>query len=148
MGWLITCSSIPQPGRIHEQALKNANTQLVNHLFGLDISHFWGAGTFSSSDGQRFPVSGKNRSARAIIRDFGYKPGVTFYSWASNQLSLYGGKATVSTIRDATYVLDEIMANETELPIFEHTTDTDGYSEIVFALFDLLGLTLPRVSKA
>lgn len=131
---------------IHEQALKNANTQLVNHLFELDISHFWGAGTFSSSDGQRFPVSGKNRSARAILRDFGYKPGITFYSWASDQLSLYGGKATVSTIRDATYVLDEILANETELPIFEHTTDTNGYSEIIFALFDLLGLTFtPRI---
>lgn len=36
--------------------------------------------------------------------------------------------------RDATYVLDEILANETELPILEHTTDTSGYTEIVFAL--------------
>ena len=131
---------------VHEQALKKANTQLVNYHFGLEISHLWGAGTFSSSDGQRFPISGKNRKARAILRDFGYKPGITFYSWSSDQLSLYGGKAIVSTIRDATYVLDEILANETELPIFEHTTDTDGYSEIVFALFDLLGLSFtPRI---
>jgi TnpA family transposase len=43
-------------------------------------------------------------------------------------------------VQDATYVLDEILANETELPIVEHTTDTAGYTEIVFALFDLLGL--------
>ena len=49
-------------------------------------------------------------------------------------------------MRDATYVLDEILANETELPILEHTTDTHGYTEIVFALFDLLGLTFtPRI---
>lgn len=66
--------------------------------------------------------------------------------WTSDQFSLYGGKAIASTVRDATYVLDEILANETELPILEHTTDTSGYTEIVFALFDLLGLTFtPRI---
>ena len=49
-------------------------------------------------------------------------------------------------MRDATYVLDEILDNETELPILEHTTDTAGYTEIVFALFDLLGLQFsPRI---
>ena len=51
-----------------------------------------------------------------------------------------------ATVRDATYVLDEILDNETELPILEHTTDTAGYTEIVFALFDLLGLQFsPRI---
>ena len=49
-------------------------------------------------------------------------------------------------MRDATYVLDEILDNETELSIVEHTTDTVGYTEIVFALFDLLGLQFsPRI---
>ena len=43
-------------------------------------------------------------------------------------------------------MLDEILDNETELPIVEHTTDTAGYTEIVFALFDLLGLQFsPRI---
>lgn len=49
-------------------------------------------------------------------------------------------------MRDALYVLDEILDNETELPIFEHTTDTAGYTDLVFALFDLLGLQFsPRI---
>ena len=131
---------------IHSETLKEANTELVNYHHRLSISSSWGAGTLSSSDGQRFPVSGKNRKARSIRRDFDYRRGVTFYTWTSDQLSLYGGKAIVSTVRDATYVLDEILANETELPIIEHTTDTSGYTEIVFALFDLLGLTFtPRI---
>lgn len=65
---------------------------------------------------------------------------------SQHRLSLYGAKAIASTVRDATYVLDVILANETELPILEHTTDTNGYTEIVFALFDLLGLTFtPRI---
>jgi TnpA family transposase len=120
--------------------------QGCNFSHSLDMSQVWGLGTLSSSDGQRFPVTGRSRKARTILRYFGYGRGVTFYTWTSDQFSLYGGKAIVSTVRDATYVLDEILANETELPILEHTTDTSGYTEIVFALFDLLGLTFtPRI---
>lgn len=38
------------------------------------------------------------------------------------------------------------MDNETELEILEHTTDTAGYTELVFALFDLLGMQFsPRI---
>lgn len=49
-------------------------------------------------------------------------------------------------MRDATYVLDATLNNETELPIVEHTTDTAGYTELIFALFDLLGLRFsPRI---
>ncbi len=43
-------------------------------------------------------------------------------------------------MRDATFVLDAILDNETDLPLMEHATDTAGFSEILFALFDLLGL--------
>jgi TnpA family transposase len=42
-------------------------------------------------------------------------------------------------MRNATVVLDEILDNETKLPLFQHATDTAGYTEIIFALFDLLG---------
>ena len=51
-----------------------------------------------------------------------------------------------STDRDATYVLDLILDKETELPIVEHTTDSHGVTDIMFALFDLLGLQFsPRI---
>ena len=43
-------------------------------------------------------------------------------------------------------MLDEILDNETELPIEQHMTDTAGYTELVFALFELLGLQFsPRI---
>jgi TnpA family transposase len=69
----------------------------------------------------------------------GYGLGITFYSWTSDQLSQYGTKVVPVTVRDSTYVLDELCNNETELPIREHTTDTAGATEVIFALFDLLG---------
>ena len=129
-----------------EDNLKAANTALVNYHHRLTTSQQWGAGTLSSSDGQRLPLAGKNRQAKSIPKYFGYRRGITFYSWTSDQFSQYGGKAIPSTVRDATYVLDEILANETDLPVLEHSSDTSGYTEIVFALFDLLGLTFtPRI---
>jgi TnpA family transposase len=94
----------------------------------------------SSSDGQRFPVAVKTRNATSNPKYFGYGKGLTFYSWTSDQFSQYGSKVIPATVRDATYVLDAILDNETELEILEHTTDTAGYTELVFALFDLLGM--------
>jgi TnpA family transposase len=124
---------------LREDTLKAAFTALVNYHHHLPLSHAWGSGILSSSDGQRFPVSGKNRHARPMPPPLGYGLGITFYSWTSDQLSQYGTKCVPVTVRDSTYVLDEICNNETELPIREHTTDTAGATEIIFALFDLLG---------
>ena len=131
---------------VREETLEAAFTNLVNYHHKLPFSQVWGSGSLSSSDGQRFPVSGKNRHARAFPPTLGYGQGLTFYSWTSDQLSQYGSKPVIITARDATYVLDAILGNETELAILEHTTDTAGATEIIFALFDLLGLRFtPRL---
>lgn len=131
---------------IRDDTLRDANTVLVNYHYQLPLSRLWGGGILSSSDGQRFPVRGAVRQARALPRYFGYGKGITFYSWTSDQFSQYGSKPVPTTLRDATYVLDEILNNETELHILEHTTDTAGYTELIFALFDLLGLQFsPRI---
>ena len=129
-----------------EENLKKANTVLVNYHHKQWLSAHWGGGTLSSSDGQRFPTSGKIRNAKALPNYFGYGKGVTFYTHTSDQYSQYGSKSISSTERDATYVLDEIIGNETDLNILEHTTDTAGYSDLIFALFDLLGMDFcPRI---
>jgi len=131
---------------IRDDTLREAITTLINYHYHLPISHLWGGGMLSSSDGQRFPVRGKLHKARALPRYFGYGKGITFYSWTSDQFSQYGSKAIPTTVRDATYVLDEILNNETELDLIEHTTDTAGYTEVIFALFDRLGLRFsPRL---
>jgi len=132
---------------LREETLKNAFTELVNYQNRQPLAHLWGGGTLSSSDGQRFPVSVKTRNAVALPKYFGYGRGLTYYTWTSDQYSQFGSKVVPTTIRDATYVLDEILDNETELTILEHTTDTAGYTDLVFGLFDLLGLQFsPRLA--
>jgi len=131
---------------VREAALDRAVTDLVNFQHEQPLADCWGAGTMSSSDGQRFPVRGKVRNARALPRYFGYGRGITFYTWTSDQYSQYGTKVISTTVRDATYILDEILDNETELTILEHTSDTEGYTDLVFGLFDLLGMRFcPRL---
>src|ERR1700681_5074623 len=50
------------------------------------------------------------------------------------------------TDRDAAFVLDGLLYNESELEIEEHYTDTHGYTEINFAAFAMLGLRFcPRI---
>ena len=44
--------------------------------------------------------------------------------------------------RRSDYVLDEILANETDLEILEHTTDTNGYTDLLFAFFNLVNKRL------
>jgi TnpA family transposase len=119
--------------------------RLVNYHFHLPLSSYWGGGTLSSSDGQRFPVAVKAKNPTAIPR-YGYGQILTLYSWTSDQHSQWRCKPEPSTVRDAAYVLDGLPDNETELPLFEHTTDTAGYTEKIFGFFDGLGfLFSPRI---
>ncbi len=131
---------------LREETLQQAIDAIVNFHHPLPLAQCWGGGTISSSDGQRFPVAVKNAQAAALPKYFGYGKGVTFYTWTSDQLSQFAHKVIPATVRDATYVLDGILDNQTELNLLEHATDTAGYTEIVFALFDLLGLQFsPRI---
>ncbi|ROO86411.1 Tn3 transposase DDE domain-containing protein [Actinocorallia herbida] len=60
--------------------------------------------------------------------------------------STYGTKQIVPTTREANCTLDELLGNETDLPIHEHATDTHGATLVNFGLFDLVGKSLtPRI---
>jgi len=131
---------------IREETLQPATEELVNYQYRQPLSHYWGDGRFSSSDGQRFPVAVRTQNATPLPRYFGYGRGLTFLTWTSNQYSQYGTLVTPPTHREAAYTLDKILDNESELDIQEHTTDTDGYTDLIFALFDLLGMQFaPRL---
>ncbi len=62
---------------LREDTLKAATAVLVNFHYHQPLAAYWGGGTLSSSDGQRFPTSGKIRNATALPRYFGYGRGVT-----------------------------------------------------------------------
>ena len=131
---------------IREETLQPATDLLVNFQYQQQLSQHWGSGTFSSSDGQRFAVACKTNMASPLPRYFGFGRGLNVVTWTSDQLSQYGVRVTPPRIRESTYTLDAILDNQTSLNIKEHTTDTGGYTDIMFALFDLLGMQFsPRL---
>ncbi len=130
---------------VREETLRAANLTIIGHHQRLPLTAVFGAGTLSSSDGQRFPTRGKSVTARALSRYFANE-GLSTYTHVTDQHATYGTKVIVATKREAHYVLDEILGNATDLPISEHATDTHGVTLVNFGLFDLLGLQLsPRI---
>ncbi|KAF0846838.1 Tn3 family transposase [Nocardia caishijiensis] len=130
---------------VREETLRAANLVLIDYHQRLPLTPVFGAGTLSSSDGQRFPTRGKSTTARPMSRYFANE-GLSTYTHVTDQHATYGTKVIVATKREAHYVLDEILGNATDLPITEHATDTHGVTLVNFGLFDLLGMQLsPRI---
>jgi hypothetical protein len=106
------------------ETLEAANAAVVNYHHRLPLTRAFGSGTLSSSDGQRFPVKGKSITARHLSRYFARGQGVSTYTHVSDQHSTFDTKVIVATAPESHYVLDGLLGNETDLPVFEHATDT------------------------
>ena len=119
---------------LREDTLRAANTDVVNAHYRHPIAQLLGDGTLSSSDGLRLPTRGKSLTGRALSRYFVHE-GLTSYTHVSDQHSTFGTQIIVSTERDATFTLDEILDNTTELPLLEHTTDSHGQTLTTSAMF-------------
>ena len=118
----------------------------MNYHHRLPLTRAFGSGPLSSSDGQRFPVKGKSLTARHLSRYFARGQGVSTYTHVSDQHSTFDTKVIVATAPESHYVLDGLLGNATDLPVFEHATDTHGATLSNFALFDLVGKQLsPRI---
>src|SRR5450755_4202488 len=130
-----------------EDTLTAASASLIDFHHGLPLAQAWGTSRLSSSDAQRFAARTRAPGTAALPRYFGHRRrGLQIYSWTSDQYSQYASKVVTATVCDATHTLDGILDNQTVLPIEEHTTDTHGYTEMIFGAYDLLGLRFaPRI---
>ncbi len=132
---------------LREETLKAANAILVDYHHRLPFSQIWGDGSRSSSDGQRFAVQRNSLLSSFYPRYFGYYDrALSLYTHTSDQHSVYATQAISCAPREARYVLTGILNNDSLLPIREHTSDTHGYTEHLFALCALLGIAfMPRL---
>jgi TnpA family transposase len=132
---------------VRAATLKMANTILVDHHHRLPLSRIWGDGTRSSSDGQRFAVERDGLLGAFYPRYFGYyERALALYTHVADQSSVYATQAISCAPREANYVLDGILENDTILKIREHTSDTGGFTEPLWGLCLLLGIDfMPRL---
>jgi len=127
-----------------EDAQRTALATVANAIAQLDITKEWGQGRTSSSDGQRFSLRRKvlQQTYSPKFNDFA----IEFYSFIADNYAPFYSMPIECTDRDAPFVLDGILYNESDLPIEEHYVDTHGYTENNFAAFAMIGKRFaPRI---
>lgn len=101
----------------------------------------------SSSDGQKYGVSVLSVLSRHSFKYFGLGKGVSAYSFIDDRNRLFYNTVISTSEREAGYVLDGLMHND-DIESDIHSTDTHGYSEIVFGLCNSLGVFFaPRIKN-
>ncbi len=129
---------------MHEETQRAALALVVNAISDLDITKYWGDGTTSSSDGQRFPLRRKvlYKSYSHAFNDFALE----FYNFVADNYAPYYSLPHDCADRDAPFVLDGLLYNESDLDIQEHYTDTHGFTDTNFAAFAMYGRRFsPRI---
>lgn len=135
-----------QAWHVRDETYSAALAELINAQHRHPFAAWWGDGTTSSSDGQRFKAGGSAEASGNINPKYGSEPGVQFYTHISDQYAPFHSKVINVGVRDATYVLDGLLYHESDLRIEEHYTDTAGFTDHVFGLMHLLGFRFaPRI---
>lgn len=132
---------------IREETIMAASSDLVNAHHLHPLSRCYASGDIASSDAQRFGIRASSLLASYYPRYYGYyEKAIGIYTHVSNQSSVFHTQAISCGPREALYVLDGLLENNTILNIKAHTTDTGGYTEIIFSLCFLLGFYfMPRI---
>lgn len=130
--------------QLTEEAQREVLAQIVNAISQLDVTQAWGQGRTASSDGQRFRLK-----RRVLQQTYSYRfhdYALEFYSFVADNYAPFYSTVIECTDRDAAFVLDGLLYNESDLALEEHYTDTHGYTEINFAAFAMLGRRFaPRI---
>jgi TnpA family transposase len=130
--------------QLTEENQRSALASIVNAIANLDTSQIWGQGKTSASDGQRFAFRRQvlQQTFTPKFSDFALE----FYSFVADNYAPFYSMPIECTDRDAAFVLDGLLYNESDLVLEEHYTDTHGYTENNFAAFAMLGRRFcPRI---
>lgn len=125
-------------------SLSKAQQNLVNYHHSLDIVRNWGQGTKASSDGMRVQITLKTIYADYNTH-YGNKGGAMYRHVSDQYTPFY---VRMLEARDSNHVLDGLLHHGTDLEILDHSTDTAGYTEQMFALTYFLGFNFkPRIKN-
>ncbi|WP_045878758.1 Tn3 family transposase [Pseudofrankia sp. DC12] len=123
------------------ETLAPANAPLVGRQGGLDLARAWGGGLVAAVDGMRFVVPVPAAFARPNRKFFGSKRGMTWLNAMNDQGIGRGAKVVSGTVRDSLHMIDVIFGLDGgELPEIV-VTDTGSYSDVIFGLLELLGIS-------
>lgn len=131
------------------------NLSTINKSFIQFMSKLWLPTLFlkdkellhSSGDAKKFVVSAESLNANFSFKYFGQNHGSSVYTFLDERQMLFYTTIFSSSERDAGYVIDGLLHNA-DINIDTHSTDTHGYTEIIFAICYLIGVDFaPRIKN-
>jgi TnpA family transposase len=135
---------------LSNENLNDANDAIIAYTETLDIVKLFRKDTelnHTASDGQKFDIAVDSLNAGYSFKYFGLGRGVSRYSFVDESHRLFYTTVINANEREAAYVIDGLMHHD-PIQSSKHSTDTFGYSEIVFAISDFLGFSFaPRIKN-
>jgi len=133
-----------------EENTSLANDKIIEYMENLelvkimrkqiDINH-------TSSDGQKYNISVDSTNAGYSFKYFGTNKGVVAYTFIDESHRLFHSQVINVNERESGYVIDGLLHNST-IKSDIHSTDTHGFSEVIFGLTNLLGFSFaPRIKN-
>lgn len=134
--------------RLTADNLKRANDKLLSAIDDLPLSREFQKASDalrSSSDGQKYLVTRDSLVAANSFKYFGQESGVSRYTFVDEKNRTFSIRVFMPTKREATYVLDGLASNISNVPRI-HSTDTHGFTEPIFGCTALMGVRFaPRI---
>jgi len=103
----------------------------------------------TSSDGQKYNIKSSIDSTNAgySFKYFGTAKGVSVYTFIDESHKLFYSTVINVNERESGYVIDGLMHNDV-IKSDIHSTDTHGFSEVIFGITHLLGFSFaPRIKN-
>ena len=135
-----------------EENTTEANDKIVAYMDTLDIVRLMRNNqemNHTSSDGQKYNMKENLDSTNAgySSKYFGTDKGVVVYTFIDESHRLFHSIVINVNERESGYVIDGLLHNETVRSDL-HSTDTHGFSEVIFGLTNLLGFSFaPRIKN-
>jgi TnpA family transposase len=126
--------------------LRAASADLINLYARFELPQQWGTGEYAAADGTHFETHEDNLLAEHHIR-YGKTGGIAYRHVADNYIALFSRFIACGTY-EATYILDALLQNLSDVQPGRLHADTHGQSAAVFGLAYLLGIELmPRIRR-
>jgi TnpA family transposase len=101
----------------------------------------------TASDGQKFEVRADSLNANHSFKYFGKGQGISAYTFVDERNLFWHSLVFSAAERESAYVIDGLMRNDVVKSDI-HSTDTHGFSEAIFAITHLLGISFaPRIKN-
>lgn len=126
--------------------LRAASADLIDLYSQFELPQQWGTGHSAAADGTHFETYEDNLLAEHHIR-YGKTGGIAYRHVADNYIALFSRFIACGTY-EATYILDALLQNLSDVQPNRVHADTHGQSAAVFGLAYLLGIELmPRIRR-